>query len=268
MENKQKIEKPKPDLKKDKKTNDLSQFSDTRLTVAAIFAFLPNFGIIGVHNFILRQYGKCLAHMCIVVGVCAIYFSIVTACEHSSCSPTLMWVMFLPYLALSSYVWAIVEGVQFLQSKNKAKSAQPVAENGDTNQETVSQKTSKPEIKAGDTGYFVAGPSSAKTVAKMEQDKKKDNPAWSILSILATLTPIFLFIYCLIYSGGSGSENGAGAIWWLMIMYYWTVGFPLVIASIVFGFLGLRTSTRWLAITSLVIKILTILAALIIIFPH
>ena len=198
MENKQKIEKPKPDLKKNKKTNDLGQFSDTRLTVAVIFAFLPNFGIIGVHNFILKQYARGLAHIGIVVAVYTIYFLLGAFCSNDACYPVFIIAMFLPYLVLSSYVWAIVEGVQFLQSKNKAKSAQPVAEKGGTNQETVSQKTSKPEIKAGDTGYFVAEPPSAETVARMEQDKKKDNPAWSILSILATLAPIFLFIYCLI----------------------------------------------------------------------
>ena len=36
----------------------ISQFSDSRLTTAAVFAFLPSFGIFGVHNFILKQYGK------------------------------------------------------------------------------------------------------------------------------------------------------------------------------------------------------------------
>ena len=40
--------------------NNENQFSNSRLTVAAIFAFLPFFGIIGVHNFILKQYKKAL----------------------------------------------------------------------------------------------------------------------------------------------------------------------------------------------------------------
>lgn len=37
-----------------------------------------------------------------------------------------------------------------------------------------------------------------------------------------------LYLYCLIYSGGSGDENGPGAVWWLFIFF----GVPLLVGGI------------------------------------
>lgn len=127
-------------------------------------------------------------------------------------------------------------------------------------------QSSEPVMNAGNTSYFVADQPSPEIVAKIEQEKKQDSKVWSILSIIATIIPIMLWSYCLIVSGGSTSENGSGAIWWLMVMYYWTLGFPLAVISIVFGIIGLRTSLRRLSIISLLLKATMIIAIVSLLF--
>lgn len=244
-------------------TSDKNQFSDSRLTAAAIFAFLPNFGIFGVHNFILKQYGKGVAHI-IIVLLCYVPYIIASAsCNYgSNCYNTVTITMFLQYLAVASYIWAIVEGVQILQSKKRATI--PL-------QATSSLKnaqTPKPAANAGGTDYFVTDRPSPETIVKIEQEKKQNRKVWSILSIVATVIPIMLWIYCLVVSGGSTSENGSGAIWWLMIMYYWSLGIPLAVISIAFGIIGLKTSLRWLSVISLSLKVIMIIAIASLLFIH
>ncbi|MDO5475377.1 MAG: hypothetical protein Q4F61_03280, partial [Candidatus Saccharibacteria bacterium] len=80
----------------------------------------------------------------------------------------------------------------------------------------------------------------SETVAEIKQEKKQDRKVWSILSIIATIIPIMLWAYCFMVSGGSTSENGPGAVWWLMIVYYWSLGVPLAVISIAFGIVGLK----------------------------
>lgn len=121
-------------------------------------------------------------------------------------------------------------------------------------------QSSRPVVDAGNTSYFVASQPSSETVAKIEQWKKQDRKVWSILSIIATIIPIILWVYCLIVSGGSQSENGPGAVWWLVVMYYWSLGIPLAVISIKFGIAGLKTSLRWLSIISLLLKATMIIA--------
>ncbi|MBR2754102.1 hypothetical protein IKF28_02950 [Candidatus Saccharibacteria bacterium] len=102
----------------------------------------------------------------------------------------------------------------------------------------------------------------------MAQKKKQDCKVWSILSIMATMIPIILWVYCLIASGGSASENGPGAVWWLMIMYYWSLGIPLAVMSVAFGIEGLKTSLRWLSIISLSVKATMIIAIALLLFVY
>lgn len=234
--------------------NNENQFSNSRFTVAAIFAFLPFFGIIGVHNFILRQYKKGIAHIAIVIA-CYLPYIISMSCGYgSNCYNMLMSAMFLQHLAIVSYIWAIVEGIQILQLKKQKTLFLPTTSNPNTIQ------SSKPVMRAGDTSYFVADQPSPETIAKNEQEKKQDRKVRSILSIIATIIPIILWVYCFITSGGSASENGPGAVWWLVIMYYWSLGIPLAAISIVFGIDGLKTSLRWLSIISLLLKAIMIIA--------
>ncbi|MBR3052049.1 hypothetical protein IKG60_00305 [Candidatus Saccharibacteria bacterium] len=231
----------------------ISQFSDSRITAAAIFAFLPNFGIIGVHNFILKQYKRSIAHIVIVIACYVPYFVAGVLCSHE-CYNVVVRMALLQYLAVASYIWAIVEGVQILQLKKQKVPSLPTASNS-----SIAQ-SSKPIVNAGDTSYFVADRPSPETVVKIEQEKKQDRKVWSILSIIATIIPIMLWSYCFMVSGGSTSENGPGAVWWLMIVYYWSLGVPLAVISIAFGIVGLKTSLRWLSVISLVLKAITAIA--------
>ncbi len=243
--------------------NDKKQFSDSRLTVAAIFAFLPSFGIFGIHSFILKQYKKGIAHMAIVIACYLPYIIVNTSCSYgSNCYDMVMPAMFLQYLAAASYIWAVVEGVQILQSKKQKIPSSPAANDPNTTQPL------KPVINTGNTSYFVADQPSSETVAKTEQEKKQDRKVWSILSIVSTIIPIILWVYCFVVSGGSTSENGPGAVWWLVIMYYWSLGIPLAAISIAFGIVGLKTSLRWLSIVSLLLKVTMIIAILLLLFVH
>ena len=243
--------------------NKANQFSDSRLTTAAVFAFLPYFGIIGVHNFILKQYKKGIAHIAIVILCYMPYIIVSASCDYgSNCYDMVMLTMFLQYLAVASYIWAIVEGIQILQSKKQKVSSLSTTSNSNTIQ------TPKPIMDAGNTSYFVANQPSPETVAKIEQEKKQDRKVWSILSIVATIIPIMLWVYCLIVSGGSGSENGPGAVWWLMVIYYWSLGIPLAAISIAFGIVGLKTSLRWLSIISLLLKAMMIITIVLLLFVH
>lgn len=245
-------------------TSDKNCFSDSRLTTAAIFAFLPYFGIFGIHNFILKQYGKGIAHI-IIVALCFVPHIIASAsCGYgSNCHSTVMITMFLQYLAVASYIWAIVEGVQILQSKKQTA----IPSQATSNQNAI--QPPKPAVmNTGETNYFVADKPSPETITKIEQEKKQDRKKWSVLSIVATIIPIMLWIYCLIVSGGSASENGPGAVWWLIIMYYWSLGIPLAVISIKFGIIGLKTSLRWISIISLSLKAVMIITIILLLFIH
>ena len=94
---------------------------------------------------------------------------------------------------------------------------------------------------------------------KANQEQKPDAKAWSILSIIATVISIAIWIYCFAVSGGSTNESGPGAVWWFLILYYSSLGIPLAIASIAFGIIGLKTNLRWLSIISLSLKAIMII---------
>lgn len=98
------------------------------------------------------------------------------------------------------------------------------------------------------------------SLSKPNQEEKQDHKEWPVLSIIATIIPIALWTYCFIASGGSTSENGPGVVWWLIGIYYWSLGLPLAGISIAFGVKGLKTSLRWLSIISLLLKAALILA--------
>ncbi len=74
------------------------------------------------------------------------------------------------------------------------------------------------------------------------KSKKKSSSfsGYGKIALILSFIPIILFIFCFIYSGGSSDESGEGAIWWLLISYYWSFGVPLLIASIVLAIIGLK----------------------------
>ena len=73
------------------------------------------------------------------------------------------------------------------------------------------------------------------------QQKKINYPG--IISLILAIIPYLLFAFCYFMSNGEG-EDGAGAIIWLFIIYLWSAGIPIFIASVVLGILGLF-NYRW-----------------------
>lgn len=89
-----------------------------------------------------------------------------------------------------------------------------------------------------------------------EETKPKITPAK--LSLIFSLIPLVLLSYCAIRAQGSFAENNSGAVWWLAVMYYGSIGIPLLALAVIFGIRGLRTPDKRFAIISLIIKALTI----------
>lgn len=245
-------------------TNDRAErFSNSRLTTAAILAFIPNFGILGVHDFILRQYKRGITHATIVVVCFVGIIMIGMPCGYYDyCHNAAIIISFLYYLALASYIWSIVEGILILRSKRRKVFA-PSA----VNDSSVTH-SSKLITGVSDTSNNDACRPYLKSVTGAEREKKQGFNAWSVLSIIATIIPIMLWTYCFMISGGRTSEDGPGAIWWFIIAYYCSLGIPLVCISIAFGILGLKTHSRWLSIISLLLKIATIIAVVLLLLVH
>jgi hypothetical protein len=92
-------------------------------------------------------------------------------------------------------------------------------------------------------------------------DKKKEENKRHIFAYVAlctSLIPIIVFLYCLIESGGSGDESGAGAVWWLMFIYCISLGVPVFVISVVFAALGINSKKKKLAIISLAITLMPV----------
>lgn len=94
------------------------------------------------------------------------------------------------------------------------------------------------------------------TPTESPEPTPKPVPNWyAIVSFVLTLIPILLFIYVSVIGHGAENENSAGgAAGWLIIMYYWSIGLPIFICSIVFAIKGLKSQLKPLAIASLVVK--------------
>ena len=93
------------------------------------------------------------------------------------------------------------------------------------------------------------------------ESKKKSK--YTYLSIISACIPIMLIVYCLIYSGGSLSEASDGAVWWLLIIYYWSVGIPQFILSLVWGISGLVKEKNKLAILGIIIDLIPLIIFLV-----
>ena len=82
----------------------------------------------------------------------------------------------------------------------------------------------------------------------------------SIIGLILGLIPIVLFIYCLIVSVGDTSESGEGTVFWLLIIYGWTLAIPFAIISVINSVTAIKINKNPLSITSLVISLITALA--------
>ena len=94
--------------------------------------------------------------------------------------------------------------------------------------------------------------------APLSLEEKYNRLYPAIVSLITAAVPFFIWTSSIRTSGGSLSESGEGAVWWFVIMYYISLGFPLAIISFVFGFIGLKTRFYWLATIALLIKVITI----------
>lgn len=262
------------------KEKNIQHFSNSRLEGAAILAFVPFFSVFGVHDFVLRRYWKGIIHITIIVFSYGPYYLVRSICGQGyNCYNASIPFMFLQYFGIAaSYTWAIVEAAKILRLKDEVH-VDSIAEGNSkmsmntvlSNEPSVAHKKvnidegetlngasiSSNAAVGGNTNYFVAGRPSLETVAKMRRDKKQEK--FSKLSIIFTMVPVALWVYCLIVSGGSTSEGDSGAIWWLIFMYYSSIGIPLAALSIAFGIMGLKTDLGWLSIISLLIKITMII---------
>ncbi len=112
-------------------------------------------------------------------------------------------------------------------------------------------QTSTPITNTTNTSNTVVNPTIPIVQPKMDGYSKH-----AIASLIIALIPVVLFLYCYVTSDGSTNEGGAGAVWWMMIFYYWTLGIPLAIASIVLAVMGLKSKYYWASIVSLSSKAL------------
>ena len=101
---------------------------NSKLKTAPVLAFL--FGAFGIHNFMLKQYGRGLAHIAIQF-ICVVFLDLAImglfACDNihselcvnnnflNSLSPILL--ISCGVLWIANCIWAMAEGAQILQSK-------------------------------------------------------------------------------------------------------------------------------------------------------
>ena len=95
------------------------------------------------------------------------------------------------------------------------------------------------------------------------------NSAFSKASLILAAAPLaillLVFIFCLIISGGRGSDNDEGAIWWLFLAAIAVVG-PVAIVtnilSVIFGIAGIKrkkTAFAWAGIITVAIELIAAL---------
>ncbi len=243
------------------KVNNARQLDDSKLSLAACLAFVPLTGTVGVHNFILGQYKRGIIHIIILVLPRIPYDLTVSIFKSSSKYSYIL--LLLQFLGISSYIMAVIEGVQILQSKKSGSSPRSAAVDTDSSQKLEPKEALVQTTNVANSIHPVPGSTVVKPT-KRNQDRK----IWSILSFVTTIVPIILFVYCFSVSRGSFNENGAGVIWRLVIIYYYSLGIPLFVMAISFGIIGLKTSLRWLSIVSLSIKAVMIVAIVVFLFKY
>ena len=81
----------------------------------------------------------------------------------------------------------------------------------------------------------------------------KNSSVNSVVSLICALIPISLyFLYSIFVL--SNPRSNADQSGWIIVIYYWTIGFWLIPVWLICGVLGLKSKKRKMAIISLVIK--------------
>ncbi|MBR3144151.1 hypothetical protein IKF12_03090 [Candidatus Saccharibacteria bacterium] len=81
----------------------------------------------------------------------------------------------------------------------------------------------------------------------------KNSSVNSVVSLICALIPISLYFYYSIFvlSKPRSNTDQSG---WIIVIYYWTIGFWLIPVWLICGVLGLKSKKRKMAIISLVVK--------------
>ncbi|MBQ3441152.1 TM2 domain-containing protein [Candidatus Saccharibacteria bacterium] len=244
--------------------------SKKTLLIAALLAFFPLTGAWGVHDIITKRYKSGIAHISVMATIYIIWM-IYSLNQKIFNSQFMIFFSNISYfIMVISYILAIIEGIQILANRNKkTEETLSLAVNSIATPQTKNNKSVESAVVSSDVhevAYYKAGnlDDVRRKMIEEEARKKRENPkynikAYSIIAFIAATIPLLPWTYCLIVSGGSFNEGGAGAVWWLMVMYYWSIGIPLAIVSICFAIAGLKTKYKALATISIVIKIVTII---------
>lgn len=86
----------------------------------------------------------------------------------------------------------------------------------------------------------------------------KKNKIYSLISLLLALIPILLITCCYIYSNGDTSENGKDSIFWLVVIYFWTIGLPVAYMSVYLGVKSFKIKKNIFSILGIIIGALPI----------
>lgn len=92
--------------------------------------------------------------------------------------------------------------------------------------------------------------------------KNRESKISLILASLPVAIVIIVFLFCLVVSGGSTSENDMGAVWWIFVVSIWImtpVTIIMNILSVYYGVKGLRekhTKYAWVGITIVLIELI------------
>lgn len=103
-------------------------------------------------------------------------------------------------------------------------------------------------------------PTKEKLIANKvyQADMDKRSKRCANISFILAIIPVLLLIFCVLYSQGEG-EDGNGAVGWLLILYYATVGIPIAVASFITGIISLNIRKNILAIIGIIIASLPLL---------
>ena len=91
--------------------------------------------------------------------------------------------------------------------------------------------------------------------------KTKKAKIFGIISLILSLCPYVVFIYCLFVSQGSFDESSTGAVWWLLI-FYLLPGILIYIISLILGIIGIFIDKNKSAIIAIFLNALVLLSIL------
>jgi len=105
---------------------------------------------------------------------------------------------------------------------------------------------------------------SQETPETKKQPRKGDIPA--IIAFVLALIPYLLAALCYLLTLPNKGVPGGDATWWLLIFYFWTIGFPILLLSIVCGIWGFNSRNKIFARLGFILSFLVAVAACYLLF--